>query len=96
MCCVAFGTNGKFTFFRHPKIWAHYSLNIMCLNIRTPTNYHFLSGTNGKVVVLGVCISSFLAYKADQNENVGSTLYSLQIKAVPRSSVYWTLNDVFS
>ena len=43
-------------FFRCPKIWAHYSLIIICLNIGTPNNHHFPFGTNGKVVVLGVPI----------------------------------------
>ena len=42
--------------FRCPKIWAHYSLIIMYLNIGTPNNPHFPFGTNGKVVVLGVPI----------------------------------------
>ena len=51
-----FVPNGKFIIFRCPKIWANYSLIIMCSNIRTPNNHHFLSGTNGKVVVLGVPI----------------------------------------
>ena len=41
-------------FFRCPKIWGHYSLIIICLNIGTPNNPHFPFGTNGKVVVLGV------------------------------------------
>ena len=39
-----------------PKIWANYSLIIMCLNIGTLNNHHFPFGTNGKVVVLGVPI----------------------------------------
>ena len=39
-----------------PKIWAYYSLIIMCLNSGTPNNHHFPIGTNGKVVVLGVPI----------------------------------------
>ena len=43
-------------FFRCPKIWAHYSLIIICLNIGTPNDHHFPFGTNGKVVVLGVPI----------------------------------------
>ena len=30
----------------------------MCLNIETPNNYHFPSGTNGKIVVLSVPILS--------------------------------------
>ena len=38
--------------FRCPKIWAHYSLIIMCLNIGTPKNHHFSCGTYVKVVVL--------------------------------------------
>ena len=51
-----FVPNGKFIIFRCPKIWAHYSIIMMCLNIGTPNNYHFPFGTNGKVVVLGVPI----------------------------------------
>ena len=51
-----FVPNGKFIIFRCPKIWAHYSLIIMCLNIGTPNNHHFPYGTDGKVVVLGVPI----------------------------------------
>ena len=64
--CLSIGTpkiinfpfvpNGKFIFFRCPKIWANYSLIIMCSNIGTPNNHHFQFGTNGKVVVLGVPI----------------------------------------
>ena len=51
-----FVPNGKFIVFRCPKIWAHYSLIIMCLNIETPSNHHFPFETNGKVVVLSVPI----------------------------------------
>ena len=51
-----FVPNGKLIIFRCPKIWAHYSLTIMCLNIRTAKNHHFPFWTNGKVVVLGVPI----------------------------------------
>ena len=51
-----FVPNGKFIIFRCPKIWAHYSLIIMYLNIGTPNKHHFPFGTNGKVVVLGVPI----------------------------------------
>ena len=40
--------------FQCPKIWGHCSLIIMCINIGTPKNHHFLFGTNEKVVVLGV------------------------------------------
>ena len=39
-----------------PKIWAHYSLIIMCLNIGTPKIHHVPFVANGKVVVLGVPI----------------------------------------
>ena len=39
-----------------PKIWVHYSLVIMYLNIGIPNNHHFPFGTNGIVVVLGVPI----------------------------------------
>ena len=52
-----FVPNGKFIIFRCPKIWAHYSLIMVCLNIGTPNNHQFPSfGTNGKVMVLGVPI----------------------------------------
>ena len=39
-----------------PKLWTHYSLIIMCLNIGTFNNHHFLFGTNGNVVMKGVPI----------------------------------------
>ena len=64
--CLSIGTpkiinfpfvpNGKFIIFRCPKIWAKYSLIIMRSNTGTPNNHHFLFGTNGKVLVLGVPI----------------------------------------
>ena len=56
MINFSFGTNGKFIIFRCPKIWEYYSLIMMCLNTGTPKNHHFPSGTNGKVMVLGVPI----------------------------------------
>ena len=54
--CLSIGTpkNNKFSICS--KIWAHYSLIIMGLNIGTPNNHHFPFGTNGKVVVCGVPI----------------------------------------
>ena len=39
-----------------PKFGHKYSLIVMCLNIGTPNNQNFPSGTNGKVVMLGVPI----------------------------------------
>ena len=51
-----FVPNGKLIIFRCPKIWAHYSLIIMCLNIGTPKNHDFPFGTNENVVVLAVPI----------------------------------------
>ena len=48
--------NGKSIIFRYPKIWAHYSLILICLNIGTSKNHNFPSGTNGQAVVLGVPI----------------------------------------
>ena len=42
--------------FRCPKIWAQYSLIIMCSNIGTPKIINFPFGTNGKLIVLGVPI----------------------------------------
>ena len=45
---------------RCPKIWANYSLIIMCSYIGTPNNHHFPFGTNGEVVVLGVPIFKHL------------------------------------
>ena len=53
--CAIF-PNGKFIVFKRPNIWANYSLIIMCSNIGTPNNHHFPSGTNGKVMLLGVPI----------------------------------------
>ena len=50
-----FVPNGKLIIFKCPKIWAHYSLIVMCLN-RIPNNHYFPFRTNGKVVVLGVPI----------------------------------------
>ena len=55
-----FVPNGKFIILRCPKIWAHYSLIIMCLNIGTTNNHHFPPGTNGTVVVSGVPILKHL------------------------------------
>ena len=51
-----FVPNEKLIIFMCSKIWAHYSLIIMCLTIGTPKNYHFLFGTNENVVVLVVPI----------------------------------------
>ena len=52
--------------FRCPKIWANYSPIIMCSNTGTPNIHHFLFGTNGKVVVLGVPIlKHFRVYQAE-------------------------------
>ena len=64
LMCLSIGTpknfplvpNGKFIIFRCPKIWANYSLIIMCSNLGTPKTHRFPFGTNGKVVVLGVPI----------------------------------------
>ena len=53
---MAFVPNGKLIIFRCPKIWAHYSLIIIWLNIGIPTNHPFTIGTNGKVMGLGVPI----------------------------------------
>ena len=39
-----------------PKLWAHYSLIIMCSDIGTPKIINFPFGTNGKLMVLGVPI----------------------------------------
>ena len=78
--CLSIGTPKKNKFsicskwkiynFRCPKIWAHFSLIKMGLNIGTPNYHHFPVGTNEKVVVLGVpifkhfrvifCSSSFI------------------------------------
>ena len=51
-----FFPNGKLIICRRPKIWAHSSLIIMCLDIGTAKRHKFPLGTNGKVVVLGVPI----------------------------------------
>ena len=49
-----FALKVKLIIFRYPKIWAHYSLITMCLNIGTSKTINFPSGTNGKLMVLGV------------------------------------------
>ena len=51
-----FALKVKLIIFRYPKIWAHYSLITMCLNIGTSKTINFPSGTNGKLMVLGVPI----------------------------------------
>ena len=51
-----FVPNVKLIIFRCPKIWAHYSLIIMCSNTGTPKIINFPFGTNGKLLVLGVPI----------------------------------------
>ena len=63
-------SNVKLISFRYPKIWAHYSLIIVCINNGTPKNCHkgtpknhyFPFWTSGKVVVLCVPILSTLVY----------------------------------
>ena len=60
MINFTFVPNGNLIIFRCPKIWAYYSLIVMCLNIRTPNNHHFPFGTNEKVVVLGVPILRYI------------------------------------
>ena len=62
-------------FFRCPKIWAHYSLIIICLTIGTPNNHHFPFGTNGKVVVLGVPILKHFRVYPSINCKVTSLAY---------------------
>ena len=62
--CLSIGTpkknpfvlNLKLVIFRCPKLWAHYSLIIMCSNIGTPKAINFPFGTNGKLMVLCVSI----------------------------------------
>ena len=51
-----FVPNGKLINFRFPKVWAYYSLIIMCLNTGTPKNHHFPFGTKENVVMLAVLI----------------------------------------
>ena len=46
----------KLIIFRSPKIWADYSRISMWSNIGTPKTINFPSGTNGKLMVLGVPI----------------------------------------
>ena len=49
--------NVKLIIFRCPKIWAHYSLIVMCSNIGTSKKIiNFPFGTNGKLMVVGVPI----------------------------------------
>ena len=52
--------NLKLIIFGYPKIWAHYSLMIMCSNIGTSKTINFPFGTNGKLMVLGVPILKHL------------------------------------
>ena len=71
-----FVPNGKFIILRCPKIRANYSLIIMCSNIGTPNNHHFLFGTNGKVVVLGVPIlKHFRVLAVNKSKSVNEALY---------------------
>ena len=51
-----FVLNLKLIIFGCPKILAHYSLMIMCLNIGTSKTINFPFGTHGKLMVLGVPI----------------------------------------
>ena len=60
-----FVSNGKFITFSCPKIWAQYSLIVMCLNIGTTSNYHFPYGINETVVVLGVPILKHFRVPSD-------------------------------
>ena len=46
----------KINYFRCPKIWAHCSLIVMCLNNGAPKSHHFPFGTNKTEEVLGVPI----------------------------------------
>ena len=55
-----FVPNGKLIIFRCSKIWAHYRLIIMWLNIGIPKSHHFPFGINGKVVGLDVPILKLL------------------------------------
>ena len=57
-----FVLNVKLIILRYPKIWAHYSLIIMCSNIGTPKTINFPFGTNGKLMILGVPILMLLGY----------------------------------
>ena len=36
-----FVPNGKFIIFMCPKIWANYSLILMCSNVKAPNNHFF-------------------------------------------------------
>ena len=97
--CLSIGTpkkinfpfvpNGKFIIFRCPKIWANYSLIIMCSNTGTPNNHHFLYGTNEKVVVLGVPILKHfrvLIYLLTGNT---TTVYSEELTVLYLSKDGW-------
>ena len=60
---LPFVLNLKLIIFGCPKLWAHYSLIIMCSNIGTSKTITFPFGTNGKLMVLGVPIlKHFRAY----------------------------------
>ena len=51
-----FVPNLKLISFRCPKIWAHYSLIIMLINLGHLKTINFPFGTNGKLMVLDVPI----------------------------------------
>ena len=50
----SFVANVKLINFRCPKIWAYYSLIIVCSNIGNQKTINFPFGANGKLMVLGV------------------------------------------
>ena len=51
-----FVLNVKLIIFKCPKIWAHFSLILMCSNIKTSKIINFPFGNIGKIMVLGAPI----------------------------------------
>ena len=69
-----FVLNQKLIIFGCPKIWAHYSLIIMCSNIGTSKTINFPFGTNGKLMVLGVPILKLFRVSVLQYASVSDTM----------------------
>ena len=84
-------SNGKFIYFRCPKIWANYRLIIMYSNIGTPNYHHFPFGTNGKIVVLCVPILKHCRVCATWRLNRELSAYRIARLTVPGSSLKTSL-----
>ena len=90
-----FAPNGKFIIFRCPKVWANYSLNIMCSNIGTPNSHHFPFGTNGKEVLLGVPVLKHFRVTSVLSAVISE--YPLISKNIVWTcfSIFWTCFSIF-